>query len=259
MTSSPRTRAGFTLIELLVVISIIALLIGILLPALGAARRTAKTMQCLANQRQFGIGFTGFALDNKDFLPYGFFSIPDPSEPNGFDQSDWTVEISGYFEGETRNYNDDGVQTSPIMRCPESVLEEGTKTYSAHPILVPTLGFGAPDEQVKWDSQRRPSDIFLTADGVQSPQQGGNAVANPYQLLSGNLAEFVFTKGDPTNFDPLPIGPNVDTNAAEGNLRWRHSGDQNLNLLFMDGHASSEAEGNVLLANVRLDTFPEKP
>ncbi|MEQ9460524.1 MAG: prepilin-type N-terminal cleavage/methylation domain-containing protein [Phycisphaeraceae bacterium] len=57
---------GFTLIELLVVISIIALLIGILLPALGAARDSARSIQCLSNQRQVAIARNAYAVDYND-------------------------------------------------------------------------------------------------------------------------------------------------------------------------------------------------
>ncbi|RMH11026.1 MAG: DUF1559 domain-containing protein [Gammaproteobacteria bacterium] len=64
-------RWGFTLIELLVVISIIALLVGILLPALGAAREAAKSSVCKSNMRQIAIASLTYAEDSEQMLPYG--------------------------------------------------------------------------------------------------------------------------------------------------------------------------------------------
>lgn len=68
---SPRTpvRRGFTLIELLVVISIVALLIALLLPALRQARAMAQGIQCKSQLRQFGVAFVTFATDHQDHLP----------------------------------------------------------------------------------------------------------------------------------------------------------------------------------------------
>ncbi|MEQ9454669.1 MAG: prepilin-type N-terminal cleavage/methylation domain-containing protein [Phycisphaeraceae bacterium] len=68
-TAYQKQPKGFTLIELLVVISIIALLIGILLPALGAARRTARQMQSNANVRSIHTSMVTFAQGNGERFP----------------------------------------------------------------------------------------------------------------------------------------------------------------------------------------------
>jgi prepilin-type N-terminal cleavage/methylation domain-containing protein/prepilin-type processing-associated H-X9-DG protein len=61
-------RSAFTLIELLVVIAIIALLVGILLPALGAARKSGRNAVCQAHQRGMITALAGYETDNKGFL-----------------------------------------------------------------------------------------------------------------------------------------------------------------------------------------------
>jgi prepilin-type N-terminal cleavage/methylation domain-containing protein/prepilin-type processing-associated H-X9-DG protein len=79
------TKRAFTLVELLVVIGIIALLISILMPALGQARRKAQAVMCMSNIKQIYTAMQMFAQDNKGQLPRPYFvgdlGMSSPTDP----------------------------------------------------------------------------------------------------------------------------------------------------------------------------------
>jgi len=90
-----RRRSGFTLIELLVVVAIIALLLGILLPAIGAAREQGRRAVCAQNEKNTGLGLFLYGNDNDGKLPQN------EVDRWLFDVSYWTTDIilrSGGFD-----------------------------------------------------------------------------------------------------------------------------------------------------------------
>lgn len=109
----PIHKRGFTLIELLVVVSIIGLLVGILMPVIAAARRSAERVSCASNLRQIGLAVQSHRTDHKDRLPAARYMPPpllsadtDPGLPEA---------LKAYLPYE------DG-KTSAVWACPDDEI-----------------------------------------------------------------------------------------------------------------------------------------
>ena len=97
----PARRAAFTLIELLVVISIIALLVSILLPALGKAREQGKSIVCSSQMRQYGLALVYYGNDYDEwFPPYAALNESGGDASNVFPECTWINLVAPYIGGE---------------------------------------------------------------------------------------------------------------------------------------------------------------
>lgn len=207
---SLRNKA-FTLVELLVVISIIALLIAILLPALASAREAGRTVQCLSNTRQLLMSWHMYSDDFKDWmLPYR----NDTHRITGIGGSPANTAASRYWAFMAKDYinlpdmpNDrmggawtwskavaEDYYAKAIFNCPSMSLRI-TSPYATH---IGMMRYGTGGENhggyhpVKLRSQvLRPGDTLYSADAPASPADtvnygGGSAWVNNGATIAGD-------------------------------------------------------------------------
>lgn len=239
---------GFTLIELLVVIAVIALLIGILLPALSKARRSSQRVVDASNQRQIGLAKNLYADDFKQYVPREGVGNPDggpiTDEISG-DRPPWAVVLRPYIDDsrnagywETREFNDQfaGVE---VFKDPGRPLDDHPLNYVVNamsfrePGVADNFGPRAGNRRKPaWQRTRVPfpaNAFYLTNLAEDTEEtflrevQRGIASSDPRDEDAAQLYDaWRFTHVESPNASVRRIAP-----------AWYSSGS---NVLFFDGH-----------------------
>jgi prepilin-type N-terminal cleavage/methylation domain-containing protein/prepilin-type processing-associated H-X9-DG protein len=226
-------RLGFTLMELLVVISIIALLVAMLLPAIGMVRDQARTVSCQSSLRGVGQALLQWQTDNEGYLPYGQ-GAPAPLPYN------WMSAAQQ-------------LEPTITFTCPAAKIRSGTTHYTANMQVLNDRYFGGATGTNRnvHNAETRPNVIMLFDGGQQS-----SGTAWP---MSENLGLTFYYNDNPylsaamqnqTTLSSVYIGSfSIDT---------RHAAAKRANFLYVDGHVASQRTLDLINGDFRIKSGGRK-
>lgn len=210
-----RKRSGFTLIELLVVVAIIVVLIALLIPSLGRAKRISRGVVCLTHLRQIGLGFNAYAVD-YGILPIPYVQLTAPTRDMTWETSLWmyvtNIQLTSTQMADTKH----AYLASSTFVCPEGQLDVTTGDYQSMgyamneclPDAPRARTFGLPPPERTLYKQLKP---------VVNPSRTLLASDGTYPSVS------VFSAGDKDGITTMSGSADVFDQVAHPNQQNRHS------------------------------------
>ena len=220
-------RAGFTLIELLVVIAIIAILAGLLLPALARAKTQTQSTLCKSNLKQMGVATHLYADDNTDKLPYAWATGHDPNRNNFETLLVRYIKSSAFNAGNATTNSDFAVS---VFRCPVRMLENHWQNYKTY------AGIGNP-WKISYGMNQYTSADFPASIATGQPPNGTTAKMSSVRQPTDTLliADLSFLLNHPA------IIYLAKTDVGYKHAGRLHQADGKANIVFMDAHVEGRS------------------